>query len=280
MIKLQVSVMVFAVTLVPVTRDLNPAFGQTSSQTITKPSFEVASVKPNKSGVPAMSIETPPGGRFIATNVDLGVLIRNAYGLQESQLAGLPDWTASERFDIVAKAEQDIPRTTERPSPYQLMLQSLLEERFNLRVHTETRDLPGYALVVVRSDGKFGPRLKVHGGECDRAAGSATAPRSSVLNCGTRTNMAPTGGKTTGSGIRMETFARNLAGFTGRYVVDRTGLPGSYDFEIEFTPDQSPDTTGPSIFTAVQEQLGLKLDSVRVPTEVLVIDSIERPTPD
>jgi uncharacterized protein (TIGR03435 family) len=276
MIQLLVSMAMVAATVVHPGR---PAFGQ-SSQSIAKPSFEVASVKPNKSGVPAMSIETPPGGRFIATNVALALLIRNAYGLQESQLAGVPAWAASERFDIVAKAEQDIPRTNERPNPYQLMLQSLLEERFNLKAHTETRDVPGYALVVARSDRKFGPRLKVHDGDCDRPSPSALAPASSTLNCGTRTNTTPTGGKTTGRGLRMEAFARNLAAFTGRYVVDRTGLPGLYDFEIEFTPDPSPDTRGPSIFTAVQEQLGLKLDSVRVPTEVLVIDSIERPTPD
>ena len=78
----------------------------------------------------------------------------------------------------------------------------------------------------------------------------------------------------------METFARNLAGATGRYVLDKTGLSGSYDLELEFTPDQSPDTTGPSLFTAMQEQLGLKLDSQRAPVEVLVIDRLERPTPD
>src|SRR5687767_13044625 len=217
-----------------VAQDFSPAAAAAaaSSQSSTpsaKPSFEVASVKPNKSGVPAMSIETPPGGRFIATNVALGMLIRNAYGLQESQLAGVPEWAASERFDIVAKAEQDIPRTNERPSPYQLMLQSLLEERFNLKSHKETRDVPGYALVVARSDRKFGPRLKVHDGDCDRAPASARAPVSSTLNCGTRTNTTPTGGKTTGRGLRMEAFARNLAAFTGRYVVDRTGLPGLYD---------------------------------------------------
>ncbi len=84
----------------------------------------------------------------------------------------------------------------------------------------------------------------------------------------------------TGVGISMQSFARNLSGATGRNVVDKTGLSGGYDFELEFTPDQSPDTTGPSLFTAMQEQLGLKLDSQRAPVEVLVIDRLERPTPD
>ena len=100
------------------------------------------------------------------------------------------------------------------------------------------------------------------------------------MNCGTRTNMTPTAGKVSGSGITMETFARNLAGGTGRNVVDKTGLTGSYDLELEFTPDQSPDTSGPSLFTAMQEQLGLKLDAQRAPVEVLVIDRLEKPTPD
>jgi uncharacterized protein (TIGR03435 family) len=92
--------------------------------------------------------------------------------------------------------------------------------------------------------------------------------------------MTPTSGKVTGTGISMETFTRNLAGGTGRNIVDKTGLAGAYDLELEFTPDQSPDTTGPSLFTAIQEQLGLKLESQRAPVEVLVVDKVERPTPD
>jgi uncharacterized protein (TIGR03435 family) len=84
----------------------------------------------------------------------------------------------------------------------------------------------------------------------------------------------------TGTGITMQTFARNLSGGTGRYIVEKTGLAGAYDLELEFTPDQSPDTTGPSLFTAMQEQLGLKLDSQRAPIEVVVIDRLERPSPD
>ena len=146
--------------------------------------------------------------------------------------------------------------------------------------HWEMREMPVYSLVVA-TPGKLGPKLKPHAGDCDRAReGGPPPPGAPPMNCGTRTNMTPTAGKVSGSGITMQTFARNLAGGTGRNIVDKTGLAGSYDLELEFTPDQSPDTTGPSLFTAMQEQLGLKLDSQRAPVEVLVIDRLERPTPD
>jgi uncharacterized protein (TIGR03435 family) len=247
-----------------------------------KPQFEVATVRPNNSGESNASIRIQPGGRLTATNQTLRNLIRNAFNLQPYQMVGGPDWIESDRYDIVAKvADTDLDDKGMIPGPqFMLRVQSFLEDRFKMVTRWETRDMPVYALVLV-ADGKLGPRLTIHGGECDRARGSAPpAPGSPSLNCGTRTNMTPTSAKVTGSGIRMETFARNLAGATGRYVVDKTGLPGSYDLEIEFTPDQSPDTTGPSLFTAMQEQLGLKLDSQRAPIEVLVIDRLEKPTPD
>ena len=247
-----------------------------------KPQFEVATVRPNKSGESGASLGPRPGGRLNGTNQTARNLIRNAFNVQPYQLIGGPDWMDSDRFDIVAKAaDADLDEKGMMPGPqFMLRLQSLLEDRFKMVTRWENRELPVYALVLV-ADGKLGPKLKVHAGECDRARGGAPpAPGSAAVNCGTRTNVTPTSGKVTGSGIRMETFARNLAGATGRYVVDKTGLSGSYDLELEFTPDQSPDTTGPSLFTAMQEQLGLKLDSQRAPVEVLVIDRLERPTPD
>ena len=249
-----------------------------------KPSFEVASVKPNKSGEQGMSIATQPGGRYIATNVPLGMLIRNAFELQESQLAGLPDWAASERFDITAKAEQDIAPTTQKPSPIQLMLQSLLQERFGFKAHTETRDLPGDALVVARSDGKLGPQMKQSNVDCAalaaarRAGGSPPPP----LAPGERRpcSMRMGRGTLTAGSMTMANLAGTLSSAVQRMVVDQTGLAGGFDFDLTYSMEQSADASGPSIFTAVQEQLGLKLDAVRLPTEVLVIDSVERPTPD
>src|SRR5687767_10153489 len=153
---------VFVVVLAAVAA---PAFAQTPAPA-PKPSFEVASVKPNKSGDRGMSSAEQAGGRFIATNNTLAILVRNAFNLQESQVVGLPDWGASERFDIVAKAEQEFPKTAERPRLAQLMLQSLLEERFKLVSHRETRDLPAYALVVARADSRLGPQLKQSDVDC------------------------------------------------------------------------------------------------------------------
>ena len=242
----------------------------------------MATVRPNKSGESNASLGLRPGGRVIGTNQTARNLIRNAFNVQPYQLIGGPDWMDSDRFDIVAKAaDADLDEKGMMPYPqFMLRLQALLEDRFKMMTRWENRELPVYALVLV-ADGQLGPKLKVHAGECDRARGGAPAPPgSAAVNCGTRTNITPTGGKVTGSGIRMETFARNLAGATGRYVVDKTGLSGSYDLELEFTPDQSPDTTGPSLFTAMQEQLGLKLDSQRAPVDVLVIDRLERPAAD
>lgn len=255
------------------------ALAQTVKSDGPKPQFEVATVKPNKSGESGASLGPRPGGRLNGTNQTARNLIRNAFNLQPYQMIGGPDWMDSDRFDIVAKAadaDLDAKGMLAAPQQYMLRLQSLLEDRFQMATHWETRELPVYALVVV-ADNRLGPALKVHAGDCDRARLGGTPPTS---KCGTRTNITPTGAQMTGVGIPMQTFARNLAAATGRNVIDRTGLAGGYDFELTFIPDQTADTPGPSLFTAIQEQLGLKLDSQRAPIEVLVIDRLERPTPD
>ena len=244
-----------------------------------KPQFEVATVKPNKSGESGSSLGPRPGGRLNGTNQTARNLIRNAFNLQPYQMIGGPDWMDSDRFDIVAKAaDTDLDEKGMLPGSqqYMLRLQSLLEDRFKMVTHWETRELPVYALVVA-TEGRLGPALKLHTGDCDRARIGGTPPTS---KCGTRTNITATGGQVSGVGISMLTFARNLAGATGRNVIDKTGLAGGYDFELTFIPDQTADTTGPSLFTAIQEQLGLKLDAQRAPVDVLVIDKLERPTPD
>jgi uncharacterized protein (TIGR03435 family) len=247
-----------------------------------KPQFEVATVRPNKSGEQGASLGPRPGGRLIGTNQTVRNLIRNAFNVQPYQLIGGPDWMDADRFDIQAKAaDTDIDDKGMMPyAQFMLRLQALLEDRFKMVTHWETRELPVYGLVLA-TPGKLGPKLTPHTGDCNRPAASAPpAPGSAPVNCGTRANMSGTVGKVTGSGITMATFARNLSGGTGRYVIDQTGLEGAFDLELEFTPDQSPDTTGSSLFTAIQEQLGLKLDSHRAPVEVIVIDRVERPLPD
>jgi uncharacterized protein (TIGR03435 family) len=267
----------------------------------TGQSFEVASVKPNKSGDGRVMLGIQPGGRFTATNVPLRGLIRQAYALQDFQIVGAPDWINNERFDIVAKAEGEVARGLPGTvGPMQVMIQNLLAERFKLVAHQENREMPIYALVMARSDGRLGSQLKPSTIDCAAMArgrqgqqppGPPPMPAPGQrMQCGLR--IGP--GTMSMGGFPVGEFARTLSQFVQRVVVDRTGLTGAYDLDLTWTPDQRPqgppppgapplppiDPDGPSIFTAVQEQLGLKLDAQRGPVEVLVIDSVDRPTPD
>jgi len=276
-----VSAEVLAFALASFAQDFGPASAQTPTAP-TNPSFEVASVKPNKSGNRGMVWTSQPGGRFMATNLTVAMIIRNAFDLQESELAGLPGWASSERYDIIAKAEQEFPRSNERPSVTQLMVQSLLEERFRLVSHRETRELPSYALVVARADGQLGPQLKAATVDCMALAAARRAGTAPPLAPGARPpcGMRGGGGRLVGGSIPMSDLAATVSGWAGRRVVDDTGLTGGFDFDFSFSPEASADSSGPSLFTALQEQLGLKLEPRRVATDVLVVDSIERPTPD
>jgi uncharacterized protein (TIGR03435 family) len=261
-----------------------------------KPKFEVASVRENTSGSNQVSIGVEPGGRFGAFNIPLVTLMRSAYRLQDSQLVGAPDWTETSRYDINARAEGDLPPSSPigPPSTRMLMLQSLLEDRFKLKVHPEVRELPIYALVAARSNAKFGPQLARSDVDCQVKATTPEKP-SEWPRCGTSMGF----GEIKGRARPMTLLASMLAQVVQRPVVDRTGLAGGYDFDLRWTPDTLParppgtpadqpfrmngveiDPNGPSIFTAIQEQLGLKLESTRGPVDVLVVDHIERPTPD
>jgi uncharacterized protein (TIGR03435 family) len=254
-----------------------------------RPTFDVASIKANKSGDGRMMMRPQPGGRFTGTNVTLRMLINNAYLLRDPQTVGGPDWINSERFDIEAKADGN-------PSfgQMRLMIQSLLADRFKLIAHHETRQLPVYALVLLKT-GKTGPHLVLHSDDAkcvDISAGPPPPPAN-----GATPPPTPCGGFLAGSGhmaaqrVTMDTLSRVLGQFVDRMVVDHTGLTGAYDLDFEFTPVQTPpgfqpgsvpDTGDPSapplIFTAVQEQLGLKLESQTAPVDVLVIDHVEQPS--
>jgi uncharacterized protein (TIGR03435 family) len=277
--------------------------------TQAQPQFEVASIKPNKSGDGRVMLGVQPGGRFTATNVTLRLLIRNAYQLQDFQITGGPSWLTEDHFDIVAKAEagdgMGDPFRAEQngqPSRGQLMMRALLADRFKLVVHNETKEMPIYALILARSDGKLGPQLKPSEVDCaaQMAAGRGRGrglppppdPRQAggPPQCGIR--IGP--GNMAVGGSQMSRVADSLAIFAGRLVFDKSGLTGNYDFTLTWTPDQMAnrppgappgpdgaapvDPNGPSLFTAVQEQLGLKLDSQRGPVTVLVIDRAEHPT--
>ena len=253
------------------------------------PTFDVASVKPNVSGEVGGGFNMRPGWQLVITNNSLRNIVRNAWGLQNFQIVGGPDWFDRDRFDITAKPGAE-PRSREE---FFQMIQSLLADRFKLRVHFETREIPIYALVPVRP-GEVGPKLSTAMTDCGavaaaaRQGGGPPPPVGERPLCGTRT----TPGRMTAGAVNMESLARNLSNFAGRIVVDRTGLAGVYDLDLEWLPDQlpppgslpaglpPPPSDAPSLFTAVQEQLGLRLDSQRGPVEVLVIDSAERPTPD
>jgi uncharacterized protein (TIGR03435 family) len=264
--------------------------------------FEVASVKPNKSGDPGIRFGLQPGGRFNAVNAPLRELIRFAYNVQPFQIEGGPNWMASDRFDVTAKGEGEIPPTGPgQMGPIQVMMQNLLADRFKMRVKRENKEMPIYALVLARTDGKLGPTIepsttdcaaimKARMGGAGRGGPPPAPPRPGEKpECGMFMGPASVGA----GSVTIDQFAQLLASRVNRTVLNKTGLAGNYSFTLDFTPDQIPpggfqlngaplpiNPDGPSIFTALQEQLGLKLDSQRGPVEMVVIESVEQPTPD
>jgi uncharacterized protein (TIGR03435 family) len=280
------------------------------AQDAADPAFEAASVKPNKSGDGRIALFFQPGGRFTATGVTLKMLIGAAYGtpapLPEYQLIGGPDWIGSDRFDIIAKAEGDPQPGPQGPPPIMFqMLRTLLTDRFKLAVHTESRELPIYALVMSRADGTTGPQLNPAAVDCAAlrgARGNAPPPGPPPgppagferPPCGIR--IAP--GTLLAGGVTMAQLANAFSRLpvVNRIVDNRTALTGAFDLDLRWTPPQMPtsppspppgapplppiDPDGPSFFTAVQEQLGLKLESTKGPVDVVVIDRAEQPTED
>jgi uncharacterized protein (TIGR03435 family) len=225
--------------------------GQSSRQ------FEVAVIRPNLSGASAgTSFEVFEGGRLKITNEPVKLLIRAAFQLQNAQIAGGPSWLETDRYDIEAKTGRP-----EKPKPGQLspQLQSLLASRFNLKFHRETRELTVYALVVA----KDGPKLKA------KVEGEST---------GMATHGGQSKSQVVGTAVPMATLAAYLGNRLGRIVVDKTGLSESYSFTMEWAPDQASDSSSPSLTTALREQLGLRLESQKSPVEVLVVDSLQKPS--
>lgn len=277
--------------------------------------FEVASIKRNLSASGQVTRGMQPGGRVTFINTPVRQLILVAYGLQPFQLIGGPSWLTSDRFDVIASAG-----TTATPEQLNLMLRSLLADRFNLKAHTETREMPIYSLVKAREDGKLGDSLKPAAADCGPTGrgrpstgrqgvpsgvdgrdaplprpepGAAAAASGPTVGC--RAMIAP--GRIIMGGQPLSQLAAMLSNQVGRPVFDKTGLTGGYDFELVFMPEGGRggpvgplppgapalppiDPDAPTLVTAVQEQLGLKLESERGPVEVLVIDSIDQPTED
>ena len=294
------------------------------------PTFEVASIKlsdpNNTSPLGMIPMVLPQGpGRLSASNVPLRLLVRMAYQVHDFQIVGGPSWQTSQKFNIVAKAADDVSLTD--TSTLMPMLKGLLEDRFKLKTHMETREMPIEQLVIARSDGKLGPNLRPSTSDCKSAAAQeeqqkrAQAAMSAlkgnpsalagvlpkpgeVVPCSMMPMMggaqgagaAPSFGLR-GNGQSLNVLVQLLSQATGKTVQDKTGLTGLYDFELSFDPEvllrmasqfglnlpapaNLPPSDNPSLLTALREQLGLKLDSVRGPGEVLVIDSAEMPIPD
>jgi len=221
------------------------------------PAFEVASIKRNLSGSLNSGMNNQPGGRVTVINMTLRQLVRGMYRFADYQMVNnAGDWLSTERWDIAAKASGDVPF-----EQLVLMLRSLVTERFSLVTHQERRDMPIYTLVMARSNRAIGPALRPSTRDC------------SVPNT---CNVFGDPGVLKATGRTMDDLARNLSQMPlGRMVVNRTNLPGAFDIELMWN-----DTEGPSLFTALQEQLGLKLESDRAPVDVFVIDSAKRPMED
>jgi uncharacterized protein (TIGR03435 family) len=229
--------------------------------------FEVASVKRSTAPPLAARLDASPSGLVTVVGIPLRELVRFAYSAVD--VIGGPSWIASDRFDIVAKAPAGV--TLDRS-----MLQALLRERFNLQVHSEKRELAVYDLVLARNDKTLGPRLSTS--TCAANAGPAGQP-SSPGACGLF--RIGGGASVTVEGMTMPELAARLAQFpvVQRPVRDRTGLSGAFDFQLDFVGANNPNpNAGPGLFTALQEQLGLKLDAQRDLVEVIVIDRAEPPT--
>lgn len=259
-------------------------------------SFEVASVKRNTSGDTNGMLRQLPGGRMTAANMPIRQMITFAYQVAGFQLIGGPAWLDVDRYDVVAKMDGNpssafVPGANQ-PGPMQLALQKLLEDRFKLKVHRETREMDIYALVMAKPGGGPGPGLKVTTQDCAAAAAAAQrgqpppppGSNSNVPFCGIQGG----GGRLRLGGLPSASIAQAFSGPSGRMVVDRTGLSGAWDFELTFAglgrggpgPDTPAADQAPSFFTAIQEQLGLKLESTKGPVQVLVIDSVDKPVDD
>jgi len=220
----------------------------------TPASFEVASVRPDRSGSLNTQINLMEGGRLSITNASLKTLIRNAYGLQAFQFDGGPGWLDTDMYDIEAKTGR-AEKITEAQLP--ALLQTLLADRFHLKVHWESREAAVYALLI----DKGGLKMK--------ASSSDEVPSGDTGRGVNRMHIK-------GVALPVSFLAQNLGNRLGRIVIDKTGLTGKYDFAIEWDPQSDAESTGPSLFTVLKEQLGLRLETQKGHMDVLVVDSAEK----
>jgi bla regulator protein blaR1 len=264
------------------------------------PRFEVASIKPAAPDQRGMMIRPGPNGGINISNLPLKEMITLAWKIQPFQVSGGPSWIESLHWDITATGNHKF-----NPDEMPLLVQSLLLDRFQLKIHHETKDLPVYALVLANKDGKLGPQLtESKEASCTPFDPSKPPPpppppgrdpgKPPAMGCG---GMFMGFDRLGAAGITIDRMVPMLSRMLGRTVIDKTGLTGKYDIQMQWTPDQAQlqtmappggippnmpqpqiDPNGPTIFTALQEQLGLKLESQKGPVDILVIDSVEKPS--
>ena len=260
------------------------AQSQTAGAAPDIPRFQVSVIKPTKSDEERTMLRFTPDG-ISMTGVPVQWLLREAFGIEDDRIIGVPNWAKADRFDVQAKVDPDDAPKLEKLTLDQrrMMLPPLLEDRFKLKFHHEMRELPVYALVVA----KGGSKLK------------ESQPDDPSVNGGHPRRMMSMGrGNFKAEGTPVAFLIHALSPQVGRTIVDKTGLTGSYDFTLQWTPDDAPpamaggvpggppagggastsDASGPSLFTALEEQLGLKLESQKGPVDVIVIDHIEMPS--
>jgi bla regulator protein blaR1 len=249
-----------------------PSRAQSQSTGADRPAFEVASIKSNRSGAANSGFRRFTGGELNATNITLKMLIAFAYDTPQDQILQGPGWLDSERYDVLAKPDRSSETGSQSPADrsmamIRLRTQTLLADRFKLALHKETRQLPIFALVADRG----GPK-------------HLQAPK------GSTPDLVTNGHHVSCQAASMEFFARTfLTGQVGRPVLDQTGIQGQFDFSMDWTPDETsprrpgdndapgaPDPAGPSLFSALREQLGLKLEATKGPVEILVVDHAEK----
>jgi uncharacterized protein (TIGR03435 family) len=279
--------------------------------------FEVASIRPSNpdpsNPLSMVPLALPrPGGRFTATSMPLKMLIGLAFDMQDFRVTGGPPALMTARFDITAKAAGGATLGQKELRP---LVRNLLIERFKLSTHTEPREMQVYDLVLARSDGRLGPDLKPSQSDCANAdevnaaraeamsrgdLSAIVAKPGEVLACTVSPNVAggPANISVHGDGQEIKQLIELLTQLTGRHIRDKTSLTGRYDFDMKLdlqallamaqgmgmpvpaAAANIPQSDGSALMTALNEQLGLKLNSVRAPVDVLVIDGIEAPTPD
>ena len=274
--------------------------GQTAIWTPDLPKYEVASIKPSSEEDGRIRMMMTPDGISL-NGAQVQMLLQQAFGVERDRIVGAPDWVRSKRYDIEAKVTPEEAPKLEKLKMEQrrAMLLPLLEERFGLKYHHEARELPMYALVVAKS----GPKLKLSTAPIPRPPGGPGAPDGPQVSggpprdpAGNRGMMRMSPGGIEANGGGMQFLAHALSAIVGRSVVDKTGLTGNYDFNLNWTPDQGSmtmpgpgaggpprgdapvDPNGPSLFTALEEQLGLKLESQKGTVDVIVIDHIDLPS--